>query len=218
VALGITALIKRRDTVALIVAAAAFILAVTLLRAAKGVGPDWGFEVRRVVIYRVDAIAYGALLWIVAQRISLAWWWVAMMTAVSGCATYLIAAHTGSNHMAQTAFPFAAALFGSASILLMLSVERLFGARARAAAIFGGQISYSIYLFHIVGIILLTDTPIVIAAPAYALGLVFVCAAFYRYFERPILAMRPQYSSRAQGQNAAAFEAGPPVVVGEEYG
>ena len=44
------------------VAAILFILSITILRTMLGNGDDWGAAVRRVVVFRIDSIAYGFLL------------------------------------------------------------------------------------------------------------------------------------------------------------
>ena len=71
----------------------------------------------------------------------------------------------------------------------------------RAVSLYLGRISYSAYLFHI--IIVMALKPTIAGWPLIAqlaLYLAIVCAfstLFWRGFERPILARRPDYAIRA---------------------
>jgi peptidoglycan/LPS O-acetylase OafA/YrhL len=170
---------------------------------------DWGSEVRRVVVFRVDSIGYGFLLYLGVEGFKRHWldkipiWSLACaavaMTVITGAMLDHIAA--SGDPIAEQTFPFAAALFGSALILFAVRSETLLW-RHPLIAQFGswlGRISYSTYLFHIILIEL-----IVAAFPRMGTvteGLLFLAVlftfttAFYAAFERPILARRPRYTA-----------------------
>jgi peptidoglycan/LPS O-acetylase OafA/YrhL/lysophospholipase L1-like esterase len=102
---------------------------------------------------------------------------------------------------AQTAFPYASALFGAASVGFFRQADQIFkGRRVAAVSFYLGRISYSAYLFHIIIVMALkpriADWPL---AAQVTLYLAIVCAfstLFWRGFERPLLAARPDYVRR----------------------
>ena len=119
------------------------------------------------------------------------------------------------SHVAETLFPFAAAGFGIAAILLAYSARTVFrhSSRLTECSTFLGRVSYSLYLFHLS--VAMTIAPH-LAGLSVALQLAIylgICialsAVFYRIFERPILAMRPGYrrSDEAPAIDAALLAA-----------
>lgn len=190
--------------------AIAFCTAVAVARVLFGDLHDWGGAVRRVVVFRVDSIGYGFLLYLAVDGFKRRWlsnvpvWILAFaalaMTALVGAMLDHIAA-TG-DHVSEQLFPFAAALFGSALILLAVRCEAALWWHPLVAK-FGfwlGRISYSTYLFHIILIELIAA-----AFPhmrTWVQGLLFLAVlftfttAFYASFERPILARRPRYIAK----------------------
>ena len=87
--------------------------------------------------------------------------------------------------------------------------------------IYLGRISYSVYLFHIMLILLLRPSlqhlPLLVQLCIYVAGCAIFCSIFYQYFEKPILAARPKFGlgpspvlgslapqARSQGAIAAA--------------
>jgi peptidoglycan/LPS O-acetylase OafA/YrhL len=87
--------------------------------------------------------------------------------------------------------------------------------------IYLGRISYSVYLFHIMLVLLLRPSlqqlPLLAQLAIYVAGCVIFCSIFYQYFEKPILAARPKFKlgrstelgslapqARSQGAIAAA--------------
>jgi lysophospholipase L1-like esterase len=93
-------------------------------------------------------------------------------------------------------------MFGLAAVTFFRAAQGSFaGPRISAASFYLGRISYSVYLFHIVVIMALK--PIVAGWPVafqLAIFVTAVCAfstLFWRAFERPLLASRPDYDRRA---------------------
>ena len=88
-----------------------------------------------------------------------------------------------------------------AAVGFFREAELLFGGRAaRAVGFWLGRISYSAYLFHIV--IVMALKPMVAGWPLlaqFALYIALICVfstVFWRGFERPILAARPNYAAQ----------------------
>lgn len=192
-----------------ILAALLFIGTVTTLRLLFGDLNDWGPAVRRVVVFRLDSIAYGFLLYMAIQpdakrakralnvRLPLAAALFAVSSAIACWLTWRILATKGN--VAEFLYPFAAASFGMSAVTLAYSARDLFRHRfwLSETCYFLGRVSYSLYLFHLS--IAIAVAPSLARLPTFVQLLVylFVCigvsAVFYRVFERPILAMRPGY-------------------------
>lgn len=195
--------------------ALAFILVVTLARTVLGDDAHWGAEVRRVVVFRIDSIAYGFLFYLLIGRphagghvevthrasVSLALFAFALAATLAFAVAWAIAFE--ASRLAQQIFPFTAAGLGISAIYLFYSLAPLVQ-RRRASAAFGefmGRISYSAYLFHLIAARLvqqrLDGLPVLVQVGTFVLALAAFCYFFYLYFERPILAARPGYGRRA---------------------
>lgn len=192
-----------------------FIAVVTILRLAVGDHRDWGADVRRVVAFRVDAIAYGTLLylWIgrlrggevdIARRIRpavAATCLAASVLAAVWCASRI---GFGDSRLAEDLFPFAAAALGTSAIAAACAagafVERHALLRRLGEGL--GRISYSVYLFHLIAIRIVETRcgGLPVAAQLVILLVILVAfgAAFFAYFERPILDARPRYHGRRE--------------------
>jgi peptidoglycan/LPS O-acetylase OafA/YrhL len=188
------------------VVGAAFILLISLCRSLFGDDAQWGAEVRRVVIYRVDAIAWGFLLNLAVTRANLtvgiasrnAWSILALVGSLAIILTLQLAG--GPNALIEAAFPLYAAAFGASAIIVALAYRELFAESPRLSAVaeYLGHTSYSTYLFHVIVLSAL--------APLERLGwplllLIYltltaaVATVMYIAVEAPILALRPRFSA-----------------------
>jgi peptidoglycan/LPS O-acetylase OafA/YrhL len=204
-------LTRRRDRRFAVIVAILFCLIVVLARFLFGDADAWGVTVRRIVVYRLDSIGYGFLLYLALDRIGarlhrLPGW-------AAGLALALIAAYafTLLTRIVATGdrgdeflFPFGAALFGSAAIICALRAESIIQ-RHPALAWLGrylGRVSYSTYLFHVILIELIGATlqtsGALVQLALFVTILFGFTTVFYVYFERPILAARPHYRARQQ--------------------
>jgi peptidoglycan/LPS O-acetylase OafA/YrhL len=181
----------------------------------RGGAAHWGEEVRRVVAFRVDSIAYGFLLYawtatfLPLRRVASSRWTapIALLLCV-GTATLAASGVSAiafeQSRLSQQLFPYYAAAFGSATVLLFYAlaplVERIPLVAALASG--AGKISYSVYLFHIlIGQIVrsaLGDRPLWLQIAVYVAASVLFCTVFYVCFERPILGARPKYRARPE--------------------
>ena len=191
------------------------ILAVSALRIVAA-PHDWDLNVRRVTVFRIDSIVWGYLLYLALEKRggppvealpgpmrSLSA--LGLLALLATAFELLVAARAvGGSPVARQVFPFSSALFGMASVGFFFAADPLFEGRlVRAVSLYLGRISYSAYLFHI--IIVMALKPTIAGWPLIAqlaLYLAIVCAfstLFWRGFERPILARRPDYAIRARG-------------------
>jgi peptidoglycan/LPS O-acetylase OafA/YrhL len=191
-----------------VVMACLFVMAVTAARLLFGNLGQWGEDVRRVVVFRVDSIAYGFLLYILLRRIDLGRLHrgamivgAALLFALAALVAFddVMAIAGAANAAAKELFPFYAAAFGMSAIFLFYALGGAIEARLPLAAIasFMGRISYSVYLFHLLIAIavhsVVGGTAILVQLAAYIPCVVAFSAVFFRYFEKPILAARPHY-------------------------
>jgi peptidoglycan/LPS O-acetylase OafA/YrhL len=186
-------------------AALLFIACITLLRFVYGSMDDWGAHVRRVVVFRIDSIAYGFLLYLVLQRATFEWNARLRLGALLLLAATTIALLDVNVRMLvsdagwlRQINPFVSAAFGMSTLLFFLSINSLLQAPwKRAASAYLGHISYPIYLFHLVILYVLArylpqHNELWHFVP-YVTAVVLFTTLFHYGFERPILAARPRY-------------------------
>jgi peptidoglycan/LPS O-acetylase OafA/YrhL len=192
-----------------IVAGVCFILLISALRSLFGDNMHWGSEVRRVVIYRMDAIGWGFVLNLaitrsnMLRRISarIAWALFAAIATLSIFLTLMLAHN--SSPLIEVAFPLYAAAFGASSIVLALASNAAFERHATLSTVaeFLGRISYSTYLFHLLVLSALADhlttLPWPLLLTLYLVVTGAVATLTYISVEAPILAKRPDYQRRA---------------------
>jgi peptidoglycan/LPS O-acetylase OafA/YrhL len=191
------------------------VLFIALISAARLIGgdlTDWDAAVRRVTVFRLDSIAYGFALFVFLGNKAGAkdplwsppWALTAFVTTAIAAFCVSFMALKG-NAVAKHLFPFIAPLFGVATILFFYDLRRLVeGSSALTKVSLSlGQVSYSIYLFHLVfGSLLHAKLPQMSLYPQLGLYLALLLGfalAFYRCFEAPILAARPRYRSDGDG-------------------
>lgn len=194
--LAISSLVRRSRRA--VIAAVAFILIITVLREALGNYAEWGSQVRRVVLFRVDSIAYGFLLFIGMRRPPSFAPSVLASIAASILISYALAEIAGGSRVAESAFPLLAALFGASLVSTALACDSAISRVSLGSAIsfWLGRVSYSVYLFHsIFAALLVTKLPYSAGTNiALVLGSTIVfCSVFYYTFEQPILESRPSY-------------------------
>lgn len=190
-------------------AISAGLLYVALISAARLIWGDslhWGSTVRRVVSFRMDAIAWGFLLNIAVHRSEflrglttarvLAG--VVLVAGLASALTFTIAQRPSL--MIEASFPFYAPALGAAGILLALKLEDTFTRSPilSSVGLFLGRISYSTYLFHLLA--LSAVVPFAGRLPPLLLLIIYlvltagVASLMYVAVEAPVLAARPRYA------------------------
>ncbi len=225
--------IGRRDRRMDVVFAILFVLVIAALRALAA-PQDWDLDVRRVTLFRIDSIVWGYLLYLALERRPL----LALKTAegrrrFAALGALLVVATAvefsvamlaiGGGGLAQQAFPYSSAVFGMAAVGLFRESDQLFKWRVVSAASFTlGRISYSAYLFHIVIVMTLkpkiADWPLIAQLAVYVAVICAFSTLFWRGFERPILAARPDYVLRSPLALTPTLSRDPRVKPGEERG
>jgi peptidoglycan/LPS O-acetylase OafA/YrhL len=181
------------------------ITCISLIRFVYADTADWGAQVRRVVVFRIDSIAYGFLLYLVLQRVKFEWSLrLGSLAFLTLAAATVVLIKVNDEMLTNDAVwlrhihPFASAAFGVSTLVFFLSLNSLFqGPGRRAVCSYLGRISYPMYLFHLAVLYgLVRVLPQDNAAwhfLLYVATVMLVSTAFYHGFEKPILAMRPRY-------------------------
>lgn len=177
-----------------------FIALITVARTGFGGETSWGSTVRRVVVFRLDSVAYGFLLYLATQYLPAPrrlWW---QMTGLFFCTTFIVIllSLVESTSVARVIYPFIAAGFGAFSILVFLHLDRYCqGPIMRRVSDVSGKLSYSIYLFHLICIYAvkaaLGNSHLFLQFGAYFIGTALIATMSSYLFEQPILLMRPKY-------------------------
>jgi peptidoglycan/LPS O-acetylase OafA/YrhL len=189
-----------------IASAAIFVAMIAVARLLFGDFGDWGAAVRRVVAFRVDAIAYGFLLYVAVERVFPEYFKklptipLIFMLVVSTVLIFWATAAAGADQslLAKHLFSWLAAIFGSLCIVVALKTERAMASRRwlTKLSVFGGRTSYSVYLFHMIFLLGLGavqgSQPVLLKFAAYVVLVGPFAAVFYATFERPILLARPK--------------------------
>lgn len=108
---------------------ATFVAAITLFRTLAPATDHWGNDIRRVVLFRMDAIGYGFLLHLALERVRLrpflAWLALIVTTLLALVLTQRLA-NVGTDHTIETAFPFYIGSLGAAAIAAFLTLVPTF--------------------------------------------------------------------------------------------
>jgi peptidoglycan/LPS O-acetylase OafA/YrhL len=163
--------------------------------------------VRRLVMFRLDSICFGFILFI-----GLSWLHERKRPVVGGIAVLLLIASAlaliaifkqiGDGHrgLPQLIFFYLVAVFGASLIAVAFACEPLVR-KIRAVtwtATWLGRLSYDMYLFHFALIVAIFGAggSFFGGILGYFILLSALCGIVYYFFERPILAARPGYGPR----------------------
>jgi peptidoglycan/LPS O-acetylase OafA/YrhL len=200
-ALIITAPFLRRTGKQAIIVGIGFVVAIALIRLLFASDEGWGEHTRRIVIFRIDSIAYGFLLYLWVSkahslRDKLPQIGIAFLVSTALIYTINLGAVQDANRIYRDVHPFVSAAFGCSAILLFIALEERLSFTERLAS-YMGRISYPVYLLHLPAIYILTallqSQALWVQFITYVISAVAIATAFNWWIERPILAARPGY-------------------------
>ena len=167
----------------------------SIVKIAFNDGVDWGEDIRRSVVFRLDAIYFGLIAYLIKDKIKIKFLIFVSITSSIFLINVGINPKTLSESiLLQNLFlPICSLFFGS--ILIILTLIRFESKKIISISQFCANISYSMYLFHFFFIYLISNVfnNGLLSFIIYFLSLVIYCFLFYYYFERSILAARPKY-------------------------
>ena len=156
---------------------------------------NWGEDIRRSVLLRLDSLCFGVIAYSIKDKIKLHYVYLLIILT----ATPLIYLTTkplliSNSLLFQNLFiPLCSICFSS--ILIVLTFVNSTSKILKKISKNGANISYSMYLFHIffipITINLLNN--VFLSLIVYLLSLKLFCWIFFRIFEKPLLDSRPNY-------------------------
>ena len=178
-----------------------FILVILFIRIFFANDDNWGADVRRVVLYRLDSIAFGFILFFFKDKFKPIFFHKVILILSFFLFSYLIFKilynnASGNFIFYKIIFHFCIAIWGSILVLIFyINDKRHINKSLLKLNLFLGKISYSIYLFHLLIIYILStisfSLPIKIII--YLILQLIISTLLYYFFEEPILKSRPDF-------------------------
>lgn len=178
-----------------------FIFLILLIRFININEEEWGSNVRRVVLYRLDSIVFGFILYFYKDRIKDNLFniiWLITSIILTSIIVFKILEINASKNIIfyKMIFHYIVALWGLLVVLFFYIIDKKIEKNYLIKFnLFLGRISYSIYLFHllIIYIISLLNISLILTIFLFLFAQIFVSSLLYYYFEKPILELRPSY-------------------------
>ena len=156
---------------------------------------NWGEDIRRSVLLRLDSLCFGVIAYSIKDKIKLHYVYLLIILT----ATPLIYLTTkplliSNSLLFQNLFiPLCSICFSS--ILIVLTFVNSSSKILKKISKNGANISYSMYLFHIffIPITINLFNNVFLSLLVYLLSLKLFCWIFFRIFEKPLLDSRPNY-------------------------
>ena len=178
-----------------------FIFLILLIRIFYVNDGDWGTNIRRIVIFRLDAIVFGFILYFYKDRINfnlINFFILIIFFLIFSKFLFEIMKLNALQRINfyQFIFHYCVAIWGSLVVILFYLIEKMINnININKVNIFLGKISYSIYLFHLLTIYLVSSlnfslTPTILI---FILLQITISVIIYYFFEEPILKSRPTY-------------------------
>ena len=162
----------------------------------NGVEVNWGEEIRRSVLFRLDSLCFGVVAYILKDRIKKKHVIFCMICTILPLIYFLTEPLLiFESTFAQNIFlPLCCICFSS--ILIILTYNQINSNLVKIIGAFGANISYSMYLFHIFFIPITSNLSnnLIISLLIYIFSIKLFCWLFFNYFEKPLLKLRPKYN------------------------
>ena len=173
-------------------AAVIFIIVFVLLRLAFGDTEGWGENVRRSVVLRMDAIAFGFLAFLLKDKLSKM---LLGLSIIFGATFFFWLARNvevlENSFVVQNTFFIVCGVFFGAAIVLLSRFQTNYYLKTIFNIL--GRASYPIYLFHLVFLGLMTALNVKLDLFMYFIVMNLFAVLFHFAFEYPMLNSRPDY-------------------------
>ena len=179
-----------------------FVVLIFLIRFIFSSFDDWGSSVRRIVFFRLDAIAFGFILYYfkdILRKNSLNLILISFSIILTSYITYKIFEIniSESYQFIKMLSHFVIAIWGSAILIFFYFINKLINKNfVFKLNIFLGRISYSTYLFHLILIYIIgsfKDISLTLFLIIFTVAQIIISSILYYFFEEPILKSRPSY-------------------------
>ena len=179
-----------------------FVVLIFLIRFIFTNFDDWGSSVRRIVFFRLDAIAFGFILYYfkdILRKNILNLILISFSIILTTYITYKIfEININENYLFIKMFShFMIAIWGSIILIFFYLINKLINKNfVFKLNIFLGRISYSTYLFHLILIYVIgsfKDISLTLFLIIFTVAQIIISSVLYYFFEEPILKSRPSY-------------------------
>ena len=156
---------------------------------------NWGQDVRRTVIFRLDAIVVGYLAFCIKGSLSNKnIFFFGILSTILFVVTTWNNSDLVQSAFYQNLFFVSCGLFFSFLLIFLSRLSPLIGNKTGSSFSFLARLSYPIYLFHIILIALIGDIFGEFNFLIYIVLLHGFSIVFHYTFEKPILSVRPKYT------------------------
>jgi peptidoglycan/LPS O-acetylase OafA/YrhL len=156
---------------------------------------NWGEDIRRSVLLRLDSLCFGVVAYILKDKIRLRYLVTLVICTIIPLFYFLVdPLIISKSKLFQNLFiPLCSISFSS--IIIILTYAKSSSLLVTNIGTFGANISYSMYLFHIFFIPLTVNflDNLILSLLIYIASLKIFCWIFFIFFEKPILESRPKY-------------------------
>ena len=179
-----------------------FLLIVCLFRIYFSNLQDWGSSVRRVVIFRLDSIALGFILYLFKDKFSASiksLFIIFLLTIFFSILTFNIFKLNilDKYDFIKLLSHYVIAVWGSSLLIFFYLMERYINIQSiKNLNFFLGKISYSTYLFHLVLIYIIgsyENINLISFFIIFTISQIILSTLLFYFFEDPILKARPNY-------------------------
>ena len=191
----------------ILISAIIFIIVIFLLRLYFSNLDDWGSSVRRVVIFRLDSIALGFILYLFRDQFlsslkNLIIIFI-IFTALSILTFNIFKLNISENYyLVKHLSHYAIAAWGASLVMFLFLIEKFIKISSiKNLNFFLGKISYSTYLFHLILIYIIgsiENINLITFFIIFTISQFSLSALLYYFFESPILNARPMYKYKQE--------------------
>ena len=180
-----------------------FILIILIIRVTFSPDDEWGQNVRRVVVYRLDSIVFGVLLFLIKNKIKDTIMTKLILFFLVCFFSMIVFEILKTNAIEQKdyyqiIFHYVVAIWGSLVVSLFFILNKQLKNKFFINFnLYLGKISYSIYLFHLSVIYIISplNLSLIISILIFLIVQIILSTLLYYYFEKPIMKSRPKYEN-----------------------
>ena len=179
-----------------------FIFLILLLRIVFTDTTEWGSSVRRIVIFRLDSIAFGFILFLLKDKIknnNLNKILIISLIFLTTILTFNILKINAleQEYFFQFIFHYIVGIWGASIVIFCYMIDKnLKNKDLIQINLYLGKISYSIYLFHLLLIYIIytvLNLNLIVSLIIFISTQIILSSILYKHFEKPILETRPNY-------------------------
>ena len=179
-----------------------FVILILIFRLFFLENANWGSNIRRVVIFRLDSIAFGFILYLCKDFFIKKFFnnlLLLILIVLTTSFTFIILKTNALEQIFffQFIFHYVVGIWGCLIVIFCYKINKnLENKKLININLFLGKISYSIYLFHLLLIYIISsliNLNLISSILIFVVAQIVLSTLLYYYFEKPILDSRPNY-------------------------